>query len=107
MKTILSVRKFLVTLSLVCFAASGWQGVSWAAEDPQSSSQHQVMSTININEASAMEIAEALQGVGEKRAQAIVAYREKNGAFQTLDDLKAVKGIGDKTLEDNASKISF
>ena len=60
---------------------------------------------VDINKADAATIAKELQGVGLSRAQAIVAYREKNGSFKTVDDLRKVKGIGAKTLELNRANI--
>lgn len=53
---------------------------------------------VNINTASAADL-EALSGIGPAKAQAIVEHREKNGAFKNVDDLKLVRGIGDKLLE--------
>ena len=53
---------------------------------------------VNINTATAEELT-ALQGIGKVKSQAIVAYREKNGPFKTVDELKEVSGIGDKMLE--------
>jgi len=53
---------------------------------------------VNVNTASAAELT-TISGIGESKAKAIVDYREKNGAFKTVDDLKAVQGIGDKLLE--------
>jgi competence protein ComEA len=52
---------------------------------------------IDINTASADELA-SLPGIGESKAKAIVEYRAAD-PFQTVDDLKKVKGIGDKTFE--------
>jgi len=60
---------------------------------------------VDINKADAKTIAKELDGVGLSRAQAIVEYREKNGAFKSVDDLKKVKGIGAKTLEQNRTNI--
>ena len=60
-----------------------------------------------INTASAEEIADVLPGVGEKKAQAIVAYREKNGAFQSAEELEAIKGIGPKLRAKISEKINF
>jgi competence protein ComEA len=54
---------------------------------------------VNINRASAQELSAALPGVGEVLAQNIVEYREKNGKFATIEDLKNVSGIGEKKFE--------
>lgn len=53
---------------------------------------------ININTAAQADL-ERLPGIGEVRARAIVAYREENGPFLTLDDLLRVSGIGSGILE--------
>ena len=60
---------------------------------------------ININTASAAEIQDKLVGIGAKKAQAIVDYRTKNGAFLSIEQLKEVSGIGAATLEKNRSRI--
>jgi competence protein ComEA len=60
---------------------------------------------VDINKADAATIAKELQGIGLSRAQAIVAYREKNGSFKSVDDLRKVKGIGARTLELNRANI--
>ena len=61
--------------------------------------------SVNVNTASAETIAQVLQGVGMSRAEAIVAYREANGDFADAYDLANVKGIGDRTVELNESRI--
>ncbi|KAF0809807.1 hypothetical protein A167_01347 [Alcanivorax sp. S71-1-4] len=62
--------------------------------------------TVNINQASADEIAEVLSGVGMTRAEAIVADREQHGAYQSADELVRVKGIGPSTVEQNRGRIN-
>ena len=53
---------------------------------------------VNLNTATAEELA-TLKGIGEKKATAIIAYREANGGFKTVQELASVKGIGEKTVE--------
>jgi competence protein ComEA len=61
--------------------------------------------TVNINQASAEELAELLKGVGLKKAQEIVDYRLQNGPFKSANDLSNVKGIGSTTVEKNRERI--
>lgn len=61
---------------------------------------------VNINTASADELSSMLKGIGEKRAAAIVAYREDNGPFKTVEQLQSVKGVGEKVLEQNLGNLS-
>ena len=60
---------------------------------------------VNINTANAEEIADALKGVGLSKAEAIVSYRDANGAFKHVDELVNVKGIGIRTVDINRDYI--
>jgi len=60
---------------------------------------------VNVNTADAKSISEALSGVGQKKAEAIVKYREEKGLFKTVEDLANVPGIGLKTVEKNKQDI--
>lgn len=62
--------------------------------------------SLNINKATAEEIAQAMNGVGLVKAEAIVKDREQNGAFKTIDEVIRVQGIGIATVEKNRDKIS-
>ena len=62
---------------------------------------------VDVNSADARALAEALDGVGLAKAEAIVAWREKHGPFETLDDLAKVDGIGPHILERNKEAIVF
>lgn len=57
-------------------------------------------SKVNINQASAEEMASKLSGIGPVLAQRIVDYRSAQGPFQDIEDLKQVSGIGDKKYND-------
>jgi len=71
--------------SLLVLAASGW-----AAEPPTG--------VVNLNTATVEQL-QLLPRVGPSLAARIVAFREANGAFQKVDELVAVRGIGEKALE--------
>ena len=60
---------------------------------------------LDLNTATVAEL-KALKGIGQKKAEAIVAYREANGAFKSVDELKKVKGIGDKILEELKTELT-
>jgi len=61
---------------------------------------------VNINTADAKTLAEAIHGVGVKRAEAIVSYRTRNGDFVSVDELTQVPGIGAKTVEKSREKLT-
>lgn len=78
----------------------------WAAGNPEVATvAEEVEITVNINTASAEEMATLLKGIGIKKAQAIVDYREQNGVFQSKDDLLHVKGIGPAIVAQNDKRI--
>ena len=56
---------------------------------------------VNINSADATTLAANIKGIGTKKAEAIVAYRDQHGAFSRAEDLAKVRGIGKKTVEKN------
>lgn len=60
---------------------------------------------VNINNASAEELAESLDGVGLSKARAIVESRDRLGGFKSAEDLARVKGLGLKTVEKNRARI--
>jgi len=60
---------------------------------------------VNINTADAATLARDLKGVGLKKAEAIVAYRQKHGPFRSADELALVKGIGPSLISKNRDSI--
>lgn len=87
-------------------AASPAAGVSQTQVPGSSSASGNGLSTsvlsgsqkVNINQASSEEL-QTLNGVGPATAEKIMAYRSSNGYFKTIEDIKSVDGIGDKTFE--------
>lgn len=62
---------------------------------------------VSINSASAQELAAAMSGVGLKKAESIVSYREKYGPFTGVDQLKEVPGLGNTLVERNLAHLKL
>ncbi|MFT7556548.1 MAG: competence protein ComEA [Planctomycetota bacterium] len=60
---------------------------------------------VNINTANASQIADALNGIGISKAQAIIDYRSSNGLFSKAEQIVSVRGIGESTYEKNKLDI--
>ncbi|CAI8777543.1 MULTISPECIES: ComEA family DNA-binding protein [Pseudomonas] len=60
---------------------------------------------VDLNQADAPTLQRELMGIGEAKAQAIVAYRESNGPFSSVEELLEVKGIGKAILDRNRDKL--
>ena len=103
--------QFKQLLSALVFMILAVFGVtsSYAVEQTSGATNVEVaefgVQTVNINTASANELSAALNGVGEKKALEIVAFREANGRFAAPIELVEVKGIGESTFEKNKSRI--
>jgi len=61
---------------------------------------------VDLNSANAKALATAIDGVGMKRAEAIVNYRNQHGPFESVDDLAKVRGISTKTINKNRENLS-
>ncbi|MGB1799450.1 MAG: ComEA family DNA-binding protein [Gammaproteobacteria bacterium] len=61
---------------------------------------------ININTADKETLMSVIKGVGEKKAEAIITYREENGDFKSVDDLVNVKGIGQGIIEKHKEQLA-
>lgn len=84
----------------VIYVASKDENVSVVSNTTASSamSQEGNESKVNLNTATEADL-QTISGIGAKRATDIIAYREANGGFKSVDDLNNVSGIGDKTME--------
>lgn len=78
-----------------------------AVEQMQTETQNAASDKININSATASEISKSLIGIGAKKAEAIVQYREKHGNFTEAEQLLEVQGIGKATLDKNRDRLTF
>lgn len=74
-------------------------------ENENDTSKEETKTLVNINSASLQELM-TLSNIGESKAQAIIDYREKNGDFKTIEEIKNVSGIGDKLFESIKENIT-
>ncbi len=96
------MKKIITTITLLSLMAVGSTCIAANHHAKQHHAHHvttaQNTQTININTAD-VEALSTLKGIGAKKAAAIVAYREQQGKFKTLNQLAKVKGIGNKMIE--------
>ncbi|MBF1994855.1 ComEA family DNA-binding protein [Serratia symbiotica] len=62
---------------------------------------------VSINQAGAEQLASILKGIGLKKAESIVRYREQNGPFTQIEQLQEVPGIGPELFEKNRSRLKI
>ncbi len=68
------------------------------AEETAEAAEEEANAEVNINTATAEELS-TLEGIGEMKAASIIEFRDNHGNFTKIEDLKNVKGIGDKIFE--------
>lgn len=61
---------------------------------------------IRLNSATSEQL-QQLSGIGEKKAEAILQYRQQHGKFKTVDELQQIKGIGPKLLQKNKDRLTL
>ncbi|MEC6745478.1 helix-hairpin-helix domain-containing protein [Pseudomonas qingdaonensis] len=93
----------LSAFSLPSLAAPGKAGGDMP---PTIVSAEMAEGSVNLNSADAATLQSSLAGIGKAKAEAIVAYREANGAFASIDELLEVKGIGQALIERNREKLT-
>ena len=91
-----AIRPLFFSLALLTAASSAWCATESSAAPVKS---------VNINTADAAALAQGLVGVGQEKAEAIVAYRKEHGPFKSAEQLAEVKGIGDKLVLKNHDRI--
>lgn len=100
-KTILS-SILLAALAITPLAAQA----NTASTAPTPSAAAMAQSLVNLNTADATTLQKELAGIGAAKAQAIVTFREQNGAFTSVDELLEVQGIGKSLLDKNRDRLA-
>jgi competence protein ComEA len=104
MREILMLARSVRFICLLMLAL-GWSLPVVALDADGVTVELQDVAPININTADVDTLAASLNGVGLKKAQAIVAWRVSNGEFQSVEQLLEVKGVGDAILAKNMTTI--
>lgn len=111
--------KALLTAALICLAGPSMAAVENAAAAPPVLSAPAVKAgqgsevavddeaSVSINQADAEQLASVLKGVGLKKAESIVRYREQNGPFTQIEQLQEVPGIGSALFERNRARLKM
>lgn len=81
------------------------QSVSAEVSNAENSMTEEFIYPINLNTATADELT-MIKGIGEAKANSIIAYREEHGAFNSVEELKEVDGIGDTLYEQIAGSFT-
>lgn len=101
------------TFKAFCLAlllGSGFTGTALADASSAGKTESVVTAAagqVSINQATADELAAALNGVGLKKAEAIVNYREQYGNFTEVEQLKEVPGMGNALVDRNLPKLKL
>lgn len=101
------------TLNSLLFAVLASLSIAaQAAPAPEASNSTSVAAQsaptrINLNTADAETLRRELAGIGEAKAQAIIAHRDANGAFSSVDEVLEVNGIGKTLLDRNLDKLTI
>lgn len=89
---------FLLAIATTLLAVHGWRGSRWGSRPTVWERADANRYQIDLNRADQTELLQ-IPGVGESLARRIEAYRLQHGAFQSVDDLRHVQGVGPTTLE--------
>lgn len=99
------MKKLLSSLLVFSLSVFSIVGCVQAADNSVPIAEAAYSLPININTADAQLLASALNGIGNKKAEAIIHYRETVGDFQALEELTEIKGIGVALIERNRDRM--
>lgn len=99
------VFALLTSASIAVIAAPAVKPETTSASQAMDVSTKLQSAKVDLNGADAATLQRELTGIGKAKAEAIVAYRESNGAFSSVEELLEVKGIGKALLDRNRDKL--
>lgn len=99
------MKRFILSLVLLVSSAL-LSPISVLADDTATKQSATTSAVVNINTAQVEELT-MLQGIGEVKAEAIVAWRDKHGPFEDAEQLLEVSGVGEATFDDISEQIEL
>lgn len=102
----MNVKKILAVGLMTLGIAGGFAVAEAAGHEKRAPSETAVTLPVNINTATAAQLKAVKNGLGEKKATAIVAYRTEHGNFKSVEDLKNIKGFSPKVLARLEGKLT-
>jgi competence protein ComEA len=78
----------------------------YSAESKVATSDAVMQQNVHLNKSTIDDLV-TLKGIGHKKAQAILAYRQQIGEFKAVSELINIKGIGEKVLKDNKDRLKI
>ncbi|MGU9805352.1 UNVERIFIED_CONTAM: helix-hairpin-helix domain-containing protein [Pseudomonas sp. CM11] len=99
------VFALLTSASIAVIAAPAVKPETTAAPQALELSAKPQDAKVDLNMADAATLQRELAGIGKAKAESIVAYRESNGVFSSVEELLEVKGIGKAILDRNRDKL--
>ena len=100
------MNKQILTLIVIIFTFTSFQSIANNELKAEPNKATVTMLVVDINNAKPQDLV-TLKGVGMKKAQAIVSYRQTNGPFASIEDLLKVQGIGKHVLAENKSRLKL
>lgn len=95
---------FAVVLSLFVLSFPAQAAVETTASKAPPPKE-QALQKINLNQADVSTLTGSFKGIGKKRAEAIVKYRESQGKFKSVEDLAQVRGIGKQFVNSHLAEL--
>lgn len=100
------MKQICLIISLVVSVVLSVSSFAGDVTSVDAAEQQPASELVNINTASHQDLVK-LKGIGPKKAEAIIAWREAHGEFKNIEQLLDVKGIGHAILEDNRNSLTY
>ncbi|QDP72449.1 helix-hairpin-helix domain-containing protein [Legionella israelensis] len=95
-----------ISFSLICSFSLSSHAASSSLKSPSAGKLQSTAEKINLNKADLQSLIHSYKGIGKKRAEAILAYREKHDGFKSIEELAKVKGFSKKFVQTHLKQLN-